>query len=89
MDVQVDCMASTLKASRELAEEVREALHGSRGTYRSSTIIEMRVQSVSTDYDMGADATDQQAHITTVQVECTYRAPAVNPTTITDPNAAP
>jgi len=89
LTVSVDCIASTLKASRELAELCRVALHGSRGYYRSTTVFEMRVTSTSTQYDIGGDANDVQAHITTVQVECTYRAPAVNPTTITDPNAAP
>lgn len=89
LTVTVDCMAETLKASRELAEEVREALHGSRGAYRSTIVIEMRVTSTSTEYDLGGDADDDQAHITSVTVECTYRSPAVNPTTITDPNAQP
>lgn len=89
MSVSVDCMAATLKQSRELAELCRVALHGSKGTYRSTTVFEMRVISTTTEYDFGSDANDQQAHLTTVQVECTYRAPAVNPTTITDPNAVP
>lgn len=89
MDVQVDCLATTLVNSRLLAEEVREALHGAKGANRSTTILEMRVISVQTEYDFGADGDDAQAHITTVSVEVTYRSPAVNPTFIVDPNAQP
>jgi hypothetical protein len=89
LTVSVDCIGSTLKESRELAELCRVALHGASGYYRSTRVFEMRVLSTSTQYDIGGDANDVQAHITTVQVECTYRAPTVSPTTITDPNAAP
>lgn len=89
MQVTVDCIGSTLKESRQLAEVCRKALHGSNGTYRGVTVIEIRANTTSTEYDLGGDANDVQAHITTVQVECTYRAPAVTPTTITDPGAVP
>lgn len=87
--VTIDCIAVTLKESRSVAELCRKALHGSRGTYRGVSVIEIRVTTNSSEYDIGADANDVQAHITSVQAECTYRAPAVTPTTITDPNAVP
>lgn len=89
MSVTVDCIASTLKASRELAEVCRKTLHGSKGTYRGVKVIEMRVASTSTEYDLGLDGSADQAHITSLTVECTYRAPSVTPTTVTDPNANP
>lgn len=89
MNVQIDCIGATLAASRVLAEEVREALHGAKGVNRSTTIIEIRVTSVQTEYDFGQEATDDQVHITTVSAEVTYRSPAVNPTFIVDPNAQP
>lgn len=89
MSVQIECYGAVLSHSRNLAEQVRRALHGAAGLYRSTRIIEIRVTSVQTEYDFGHDATELQAHITTVMAEVTYRSPAVSPTFIVDPNAQP
>ena len=86
MNVTVDCFAATLQFSRLIAEDVRVALHGAAGTGRGTTqVFEIRVISAETEYDLGAEGTEPETHITTVQAECTYRSPAVSPVTITDP----
>jgi hypothetical protein len=86
LDVTIDCIGATLSASRLLAEAVRVGLHGAAGTGRESTqVFEIRVISCSTEFDIGAEGTEPETHITTVRAECTYRSPAVSPITITDP----
>lgn len=86
LDISIDCIAPTLSTSRLLAEAVRVSLHGAAGTGRSSTqVFEIRVISCSTEFDIGAEATEPETHITNVRAECTYRSPAVSPVTITDP----
>jgi len=86
LDISIDCVGETLAQSRTLAEAVRVALHGASGTGRSSTqVFEIRVLSCSTEFDIGAEGTEPETHITSVRAECTYRSPAVSPVTITDP----
>jgi len=89
LQVEIECMAPTVGGAHALAEAVRKALHGAKGYYRSCRIIEIRIGSTTTNFDLGADADDQGVHICTVNATAYYTAEAVSPTTITDPNATP
>jgi hypothetical protein len=82
--VDVDCIASTLKVSRQIAEAVRAKMHGAAGTSRGVSILEMREVGITSQYDVGAEATETGIHVTTVTLEATYRSSSVSPTTITE-----
>lgn len=89
LQVEIECMSPTVGGAHSLAEVVRKALHGAKGYYRSCRIIEIRIGSTTTNFDLGADADDQGVHICTVNATAYYTADSVSPTTITDPNANP
>lgn len=89
IDIDLDCMASTMKNSRLLAEAVRKSLHGASGVSRSVRVIEIRIKSDYTTFDLGADADDQGVHITTVKAEVTYVSDAVSPISIVNPDSVP
>lgn len=82
--VEVDCIASTLKVSRQIAEAVRVKMHGASGTSRSVQIFEIRERGITSQYDVGAEATETGIHVTTVTLDATYRSNSVSPTTITE-----
>lgn len=82
--VEVDCIASTLKVSRQIAEAVRFKMHGASGTSRTVEIFEIREAGITSQYDVGSEATETGIHVTTVTLEATYRSSSVSPTTITE-----
>lgn len=93
LDVEIDCIATTAKGSLALAEAVRVGLHGAKGTSRSTTIMEVRVNNETTSYDVGAEGNEAGYHITTVNAEAYYRSGSVNPSSVwqdgIDPNLNP
>lgn len=88
LTVEVDCIASTLKVSRLIGEAVRVKMHGASGTSRGVTIQEIRETGITSQYDVGAEATETGIHVTTVTLEATYRSSSVSPTTITEAGGA-
>lgn len=85
MAMNIECIATSLKAARELGEIVRRAMHGAAGTASSTTIHEIRENGITSTYDVGAEGTETGIHIAVVSVDAYYRAQSVSPTTITTP----
>lgn len=82
LSVDIDCIATTAKASIALAEAVRKGIHGAAGTSRSTTVMEIRVARENTTYDTGAEGDEAGYHVTSVGVDAYYRSDAVTPSTI-------
>lgn len=83
--IDIDCISTSLKLSRVLAEAVRVKMHGTGGTANTTDIVEIREKGVTSTYDVGAEASETGVHVTTVTVEATYTASAVSPIIITTP----
>jgi hypothetical protein len=60
-------------------------MHGASGQARSVTIFEIRETGITSQYDVGIEATEPGIHVTSVTLEATYRSSSVSPTTITEP----
>jgi len=85
MGMNIECVAASLKAARELGEIVRVAMHGAKGSAYSTTVQEIRENGITSTYDVGAEGTETGIHIAVVSVDAYYRAQSVSPTTITNP----
>jgi hypothetical protein len=63
--VQVDCYAATRTIANQLAEAVRIAIDGQRGTFGSEAVRTCHLESVFSSAEQPVDASDKWRYVTT------------------------